>query len=125
MMFIVKSIKIQYFSETAKVLIMSGTHGNPPGAKTESGASGLTDRSQLAHHFYKEDCQLVGVKAGPGRSQLPLRSWDGIPTINKPAVKIEPPPPGSFYEDEDLKLMDFRLANMSYYFDNSLSETEG
>ena len=98
------------------MLIFSGTHGDPPITKTKSGASGLTDRSQLHHIFYKEDCQLVGVERGPGRSQLPLRSWEGIPTVNQPAVKIEPPPPGSFYDDEDLKGMDFRLANMSYYY---------
>ena len=114
MLFLIKPI-IRYCSETAKVLIMSGTHGNHPGAETESGASGLTDRSQLTHHFYKEDCQLVGVKAGPARSQLPLRSWDGIPIINKPAEKREPPPPGSFYNDEDLCSMDFRMGNMSNY----------
>ena len=47
---------------------------------------------------------------------LPLHTWDGLPTINKPAVKIEPPPPGSFYDDEELKGMDFRLANMTYYY---------
>ena len=95
---------------------MSGTHGEPPRTKTQSGASGLTDRSSLYHPFYKEDCQLVGVERGPSRSKLPLSSWEGIPTINKPAEIIEPPPPGSFYDDEDLKGMDFRLANMSYYY---------
>ena len=50
---------------------------------------------------------------------MPLSSWEGIPTVNKPAVKIEPPPAGSFYDDEELRGMDFRLANMSYYFGNS------
>ena len=62
------------------------------------------------------------MEAGPRRLKgrgLPVWNWENLPTIDKPAVKIEPPPPGSFYEDEDLKLMDFRLANMSYYFDNS------
>ena len=98
---------------------MSGTHGDPPTTKTHSGASGLTVRSSLHHPFYREDCKLVGVEPGPNRSKLPLSSWDGLPTINKPAVKIKPPPPGSFYDDEDLKGMDFRLANMSYYFGNS------
>ena len=110
---------IRYFSEDAKVLIMSGTHGDPPTTTTHSGASGLTVRSSLHHPFYREDCKLVGVEPGPNRSKLPLSSWDGLPTINKPAVKLEPPPPGSFYDDEDLKGMDFRLANMSYYFGNS------
>ena len=46
---------------------------------------------------------------------LPLRTWANLPTIDKPAVKIEPPPPGSFYADEDLCQMDFRMANMAYY----------
>ena len=106
---------IQYFREHAKVLIMSGTHGDPS-TETQSGVSGLTDRSQLNHPFYKEDCQLVGVDRGPGRSKLPLSSWEGIPTVNMPAKKIEPPPAGSFYDDEDLREMDFRLANMTYYY---------
>ena len=94
------------------MLIISGTHG-------EGGLSGLNDERSLHHVFYQEDCRRVGVEAGYRRVRgLPLRTWDRLPTINKPAVKIEPPPPGSFYEDEDIKLMDFRLANMSYYFDN-------
>ena len=68
---------------------------------------------------------MVGVKAGPNRMRgLPLSSWDGIPTITKPAEKIESPPPGSFYDDEELRGMDFRLANMSYYFGNSKKLTD-
>ena len=94
---------------------MSGTHGDPPTTKKQSGASGLTARSSLHHPFYREDCKLVGTVPGPNRSKLPLSSWDGLPTINKRAEKIKPPPPGSFYDEEDLKGMDFRLANMSYY----------
>ena len=71
----------------------------------------------LDHGCYSEDCKWVGVEAGPRRARgLPLWTWDNLPTINKPAVKLVPPPPGSFYEDEDLKGMDFRLANMSYYY---------
>ena len=60
---------------------------------------------------------MVGVEAGPCRipDRLPVWTWEGLPTINQPAVKLEPPPPGSFYDDEDLKGMDFRLANMAYY----------
>ena len=91
--------------------MVTGTHG------TKSGKSGLTDSDLLVHEFYQEDCRRIGVEAGPRRVRgLPVRTWDGLPTINKPAKKIEPPPPGSFYDDEDLKGMDFRLANMSYYF---------
>ena len=91
---------------------MTGTHG------TETAVSGLTDRDRLDHPFYVEDCQMVGVEAGPCRipDRLPVSTWEGLPTINQPAEKIEPPPPDSFYDDEDLKGMDFRLANMSYYF---------
>ena len=90
---------------------MTGSHGD-----SDSGQSGLTNIDLLDHVFYRVDCSRVGVKAGPSRLRgLPLRSWDRLPTINKPAERIEPPPPGSFYDDEDLKEMDFRLANMSYY----------
>ena len=100
------------------MLIISGTHG-------EGGLSGLNDKKSLHHVFYQEDCRRVGVEAGYKRVRgLPLDSWDNLPTINQPAVKIEPPPPGSFYDDEDLRGMDFRLANMSYYFGNSQKLTE-
>ena len=73
----------------------------------------------LVHDFYVEDCERVGVKNGPRRVRgrgLPVRTWDRLPTINKPAVKIEPPPPSSFYDDEDLCKMDFRMLNMAYYY---------
>ena len=93
---------------------MTGTHGVP-----DSGKSGLTDINLLVQGYYTEDCERVGVKAGPSisLSGLPLRTcvMDGLPTIDKQAERIEPPPPGSFYDDEDLKSMDFRLANMAYY----------
>ena len=91
---------------------MTGTHG------TESGQSGLTVSRLLDHGLYTEDCRRVGVKAGPQRLKgrgLPVMTWDRLPTINKPAVKIEPPPPDSFYADEDLQQMDIRLGNMSDY----------
>ena len=95
-------------------MILTGTHG------TEAGVSGLTDRDRLDHFFYVDDCQMVGVEPGPTRfpDRLPVNVWelDKLPTINKPAERMEPPPPGSFNEDEQLKEMDFRLANMSYYF---------
>ena len=95
---------------------MSGTHGDPLRPENHSGASGLTDSNLLNHVYYKEDCRRVGVKAGPSRLRvLPVSPWDQLPTINNPAEKIEPPPPGSFYADEDLSQMDFRMANMAYY----------
>ena len=101
------------------MLVVTGTHG------TKSGVSGLTDSNLLVHEFYQEDCRSVGVEAGPRRVRgLPLSTWDRLPTINKPAEKIEPPPPGSFYDDEDLKGMDFRLANMTYYYEHSQKLTD-
>ena len=43
---------------------------------------------------------------------LPVSSWNT--TIAEPARKIEPPPPGSFYDDEDLKVMVFRVEMSNY-----------
>ena len=95
-------------------MILTGTHG------TEAGVSGLTDRDILVHFFYVDDCKMVGVEPGPTRfpDRLPVSIWEleKLPTINKPAERIEPPPPDSFYADEELMEMDFRLANMSYYY---------
>ena len=55
---------------------MSGTHGDLPESETQSGVSGLTDKNMLVDSFYKEDCELVGIKAGPNRSlaNLPI-NW--------------------------------------------------
>ena len=55
---------------------------------------------------------------GPRRVELPIETWDWdrIPDITKPAEVMEPPPPGRFYADEELKKMDIRVANMAYYF---------
>ena len=47
---------------------------------------------------------------------MPPMDWDKIPNITKPAEVLEPPPPGSFYADEELKKMDIRVANMAYYY---------
>ena len=30
-------------------------------------------------------------------------------------MRVEPPPPDSFYADEEMKQIDIRLANMAYY----------
>ena len=118
---------IQYFSEDEKILIMSGTHGDLPESETQSGVSGLTDKNQLVHHFYKEDCELVGIKPGPRRSlcNLPI-NWDGEKErkdrfrkqadITRKPERMENPSDDSFAKDELLGKMDVRLANMSYYY---------
>ena len=100
--------RYQYFSDDSRVLILSGSHG------TEDGRSGLTDKNLIYYVFYKEDCELLGIKPGPEkRSQrLPLRNWNGVPDITKPAEKVE-------NQDSLLQNMDIRVCNIAYYYDNS------
>ena len=104
-----------YFSSTENVLVVSGTHGDPPSSE-EPGQSGLREERLLRHAFYKEDCQQVGVEAGPNRVSLPIRTWAGVPDISRPAVRLTSPREGSFYQEKLLEEMDIRVANMSYYF---------
>ena len=94
--------------------MITGTHGGP------DGESGLSEKKSLEQNFYNEDCLSVGVKAGPKikLANLSLSSWDGVPDITKPAEKLDPMPNDCYYKDEQLKEMDIRLANMSYYHDN-------
>ena len=98
-------------SENAKILILSGSHGS------EDGISGLTDKDERnvdqGYGFYREDCELLGIKPGPHkRSQrLPLRDWNGIPDITKPAERM------SFVREEVFMGMDIRIANICYYHD--------
>ena len=118
---------IQYFSEDEKILIMSGTHGDLPESETQSGVSGLTDKNQLVHEFYKEDCELVGIKPGPSRSlrNLPI-NWEGEKEsretfrkqadITRKPERMDNPRDDSFAKDELVNKMDVRVANMSYYF---------
>ena len=115
---------IQYFSEDEKILIMSGTHGDLPESETQSGVSGLTDKNQLVHHFYKEDCDLVGIEPGPSRwpDNLPI-DWErekekflNQADITRKPERMENPSDGSFAKDELVNKMDVRVANMSYYF---------
>ena len=115
---------IQYFSEDEKILIMSGTHGDLPESETQPGVSGLTDKNMLVHYFYKEDCEMVGIKPGPSRSlhNLPI-DWEGEKeTLRKHAditrkpEKMDNPSDDSFAKDALLNKMDVRVANMSYYF---------
>ena len=85
--------------------MMSGTHG------TEDGVSALTeletkmvdnagrtiDIDLIDHGFYQEDCRMVGIEAGPMRSnqrpplmfQEPFTEvdWMRLPDITKPAEK--------------------------------------
>ena len=115
---------------------MTGTHG------TEEGVSALTELKTktvdddgrpitaelIDHGFYQEDCNMVGIKVGPKRStqRPPLsfrkpfteRDWMKLPDITKPAEKLDNPSPDSFCNDELMKNMDIRVANIPYYYKN-------
>ena len=106
--------KFSNFRPDSTVLILSGSHGS------EEGVSGLTDNNPRnvddGYGFYREDCELLGIKPGPPkRSQrLPLRNWNGIPDITKPAEKVD-----GYVDDSSLQDMDIRVCNICYYYDNS------
>ena len=117
---------------------MSGTHG------TEDGVSALTkieteitadDGRRITidlmdHGFYREDCDMVGIKCGTNKSKQrpPLsfqepfseEDWEKLhkADITKPAKKLDNPPPNSFSNDELMKKCDIRVANMTYYYKN-------
>ena len=105
---------------------MSGTHG------TEDGVSALTDIDRTnvddGYEFYFEDCLQVGIKAGPRRikERPPLSlqepfsevDWMRFPDLTKPAEKMTPPPPDSLANDDLMKKMDIRVANLTYYYKN-------
>ena len=106
---------------------MSGTHGDPPESGSHSGVSGLTDKDLLAHHFYKEDCELVGIVPGPNRTSrnLPI-NWEGEresllkhADITRKPERMENPSDESFAKDELVNKLETRVANMSYYFGNT------
>ena len=85
--------------------MVTGTHGEKPeDPEIEVGMSGLTEREELDEDFYKQDCKRVGIEPGTN--------------IDERAEKIKPSPRGSFYEDQDMKKMDIRLANMTHYHNN-------
>ena len=103
---------------------MSGTHGDLPLSETQSGVSGLTDKDQLVHNFYKEDCELVGIVPGPNRrlDNLPI-NWEREretllkhADITRKPERMENPSDESFAKDELVQKMDTRVASMSYYF---------
>ena len=104
---------------------MTGTHGS------EDGRSALTDFTMIDNQgqdFYQEDCWSFGLKAGPRRStnrpplcfQQPFsdEDWKRLPDITKPAEKLDNPSPESFCNDELMKNMDVRVANIPYYYKN-------
>ena len=115
---------------------MTGTHG------TEDGVSALTkietettadDGRRITidlmdHGFYREDCNMVGIKCGTNKSkQRPPLSfqepfsdddWQRLPGITKPAEKLDNPPPDSFCNNELMKKMDIRVANIPYFYKN-------
>ena len=79
---------------------------------------------RLDHFYYVEDCQIVGVESGPDRrkSRVPICRLEfntQVPMITKSAKKLDPLPRGCFYQDEFLKTMDIRVANMAYYHGHS------
>ena len=77
---------------------------------------------RLDHFYYVDDCRMVGVKNGPSRRRVPIPSseWNTkVPMMTKPAEKLDPLPPGCFYQDDVLKTMDIRVANMAYYHGHS------
>ena len=115
-------LHLNHFSAEEKILWMTGTHGS------EDGRSALTDIDLTEHNFYQEDCSAFGIEWGPMRSNRrpplsfhePFSEWDWekLPDINKPAEKLDNPPPESFCNDELMKKCDIRVANLTYYYKN-------
>ena len=118
-------LHLNHFSAEEKILWMTGTHGS------EDGRSALTDIEMIdndGHGFYQEDCSTFGIKAGPRRNtnrpplcfQQPFSNvdWQRLPDITKPAEKLNNPPPESFCNNELMKKMDIRVANMTYFYKN-------
>ena len=101
---------------------MTGTHGS------EDGRSALTDIDLTEHSFYQDDCRSFGIDWGPLRSnrrpplsfQEPFSQldWEKLPDITKPAEKLNNPPPNSLCNNQLMKKMDIRMANMTYFYKN-------
>ena len=115
---------------------MTGTHGTKEGvsALTELETTTVDDDGRpitvelIDHGFYKEDCNMVGIKAGTNKSKRrpPLcfqepfsdADWKKLPDITKPAEKLDNPPHECLGNNELMKKMDIRVANMTYYYKN-------
>ena len=116
-----------YFSDDEKILVVSGTHGDLPKTDFQSGVSGLTDKNELVHDFYVEDCMLIGIEPGPRRvfRNLPI-DWEGEKEsketfrkqadITRKPERMDNPIDDSFAKDELFCKMDVRVVNMAYYF---------
>ena len=104
---------------------MTGTHGS------EDGRSALTDIDMIddqGQGFYQEDCRKFGIKSGGrrGTNRPPLcfqepfsdADWQRLPGITEPVEKLDNPPPDSFCNNELIKKMDIRVANMTYFYKN-------
>ena len=117
-------LHLNHFSAEEKILWMTGTHGS------EDGKTVLTNIDMTDHCFYQEDCSAFGIEAGPRRAKTrpPLSSkqpfsdedWKSLPDITKPAEKMSDPPRDSLCNNELMKKMDIRVANMTYYYKNKI-----
>ena len=118
-------LHLDHFSAKEKILWMTGTHGR------KDGRSALTDIDMIDNQgqgFYQEDCRKFGIKSGPrrGKTRPPLsfqqpfsdEDWERLPEITKPAEKLDNPPPDSFCNNELMKKMDIRVANIPYFYKN-------
>ena len=116
------SLHLNHFSAEEKILWMTGTHGS------EDGKSALTDIDMTEHSFYQDDCRTFGIKAGPWRTieRPPLcfhqpfsdEDWKRLPDITKPAEKLNNPASDCLCNNELMKEMDIRVANMTYFYKN-------
>ena len=125
---IVEAIEKGYLenSESTRVLILSGSHGEV------DGHSGLTDINRLKDpndtyegsvttSFYENDCQRVGLRSIKPRldiKELPLNK-DTIPDIMKKLNKLNPMFfQNSFLCDDSISKMAFQVTNIAYYHKN-------
>ena len=85
------------FRHDAKILILSGSHGS------KDGISGIWDKDKLEYEFYRDNCELLGIKSGPHKRRLPLNWTNDIPDITKVAESIP------FVREEVFMDMDIRV----------------
>ena len=125
---IVESVKEGHLenAESARVLILSGSHGE------EDGHSGLTDINRLKDpndiyegsvttSFYENDCQRVGLRSIKPRldiKKLPADK-DTIPDIMQKLENLNLSIfPNSYLSDDSISKMTFQVTNIAYYHKN-------